>query len=265
MAFMQIHTRSQALGMVVNLNVLLPEGDTPARQRELPVIWLLHGYSDDHTIWMRRTALERHREQFASEFAIVMPAVDLSFYADMHQGNRYWTYLSDELPTLLGSMLPLSTRREDQYAAGLSMGGYGAIKLAFAHPERFGGCASLSGALDILGNTHQLDAHLVAQMQRIFGSPEQVRGTVSDLFYTTAQAVAAGGDIPAVYACCGTDDFLWEQNQAFLAHAHAIGLPVRWEQDEGFAHTWDYWDLKIQTVLAWFAALRNQAKGTPAT
>src|SRR5687768_1122020 len=151
MAFFDCHFFSDTLAMTVSAYVLVPQSSVkqiglesgPARAT-YPTLYLLHGLSDDHTIWMRRTSIERYAA--AKNIAVVMPAVGRSFYQNMASGPQYWTFLSEELPRLMRQFFPLSPAREDNFAAGLSMGGYGALRLGLAHPDRFAAAASLSGA-----------------------------------------------------------------------------------------------------------------------
>src|SRR4030095_358208 len=96
---------------------------------------------------MRRTSIERYAA--ARNLAVIMPAVDRSFYQNMERGARYWDFLSEELPDIFRQFFPLSSKRDDTFAAGLSMGGYGALRLGLAKPEQFAAVASLSGALDL--------------------------------------------------------------------------------------------------------------------
>ena len=107
------------------------------------MLYLLHGLSDDHTAWLRYTSIERYAT--ARGLAVVMPAVHRSFYADEAHGHAYWHFVSEELPAIVAAFFRLSERREDTFVAGLSMGGYGALKLGLHHPERFAAVASLSG------------------------------------------------------------------------------------------------------------------------
>ena len=84
-----------------------------------------------------------------------MPTTQLGWYTDMHIGYKWWTYISKELPAICRSFFPyMSDKREDTFAAGLSMGGYGAFKAALGAPETFCAGASLSGALDIAESVH---------------------------------------------------------------------------------------------------------------
>ena len=131
MAFLETHVFSQALEVAVTVNVLLPEpsqgiGLEGAKAQEPPrVMYLLHGYSDDQSIWMRRTSVERYCAKY--NLAVVMPAVNHSYYANELQGERYWDYVSQELPQMMHSMFRLSQAPGTELVAGLSMGGYGAM------------------------------------------------------------------------------------------------------------------------------------------
>lgn len=107
------------------------------KKSSYPVLYLLHGLSDDHTIWHRRTSIERYVS--ALGLAVVMPNVGKSFYTDMANGGNYFTFITEELPTLVQSYFPVSAKREDNFIAGLSMGGYGAFKVALSCPEKICG------------------------------------------------------------------------------------------------------------------------------
>ena len=138
MAFLQCEIQSAALGKACALNVLVPQyfkGGVPGERREYKVLYLLHGLSDDHTMWMRRTSIERYTSDL--DVVVVMPNADRSFYTDMKHGLKYWTFISEELPGIVKQLFPVSPRREDTFVAGFSMGGYGALKLALNRPDLF--------------------------------------------------------------------------------------------------------------------------------
>ena len=141
MALAQTHIFSDVLGMSTSLHVILPQATTAQigmvgerTAGDPPVLYLLHGLSDDDSIWLRRTSIERYAADYG--IAVVMPRVERSFYQDMAHGEKYWTYLSQELPAIVAQLFRVSIRREDTFVAGLSMGGYGAMRLALAQPER---------------------------------------------------------------------------------------------------------------------------------
>src|SRR3954452_14761670 len=139
------------------MTVLLPQAveaqigvsSTTGTGGEPPVLYLLHGLSDDHTAWLRNTSIDRYAA--ARGLAVVMPQVQRSFYADEVHGGRYWTFLSEELPEVVGSFFRVSTRREDTFAPGLSMAGCGSLKWSRGGPHRSAGPPSLSGALEVVG------------------------------------------------------------------------------------------------------------------
>jgi S-formylglutathione hydrolase FrmB len=177
--------------------------------------------------------------------AVIMPCVHRSFYTDMSRGYRYFTFISEELPALARSFFPLSDRREDNFVAGLSMGGYGAFKLAMRCPEKFAAGASLSGALDIANTTHGDEEY-----NNIFGDIENLRGSENDLFFLAEKLAASDGEKPQLYQCCGTEDFLYEDNIRFREHCKNLNLKLTYEEEKGI-HEWGYWDKKIQSVLRW--------------
>jgi S-formylglutathione hydrolase FrmB len=252
MALLHVNFFSNVLGLSVAMDVILPQPAPGAqrRQQKLPVLWLLHGLSDDHTIWQRRTSIERYVEPL--KLAVVMPAVDRSFYTDMAHGNHYWTYISEELPALARSFFPLSARREDNFVAGLSMGGYGAFKLALRHPTRYAAAASLSGALGNFADdaAASADPAWAAELSRIFGDLSKFAGSANDIYALATRAARLKMDLPRLFQCCGTEDFLYADNLRFKAHAEALGLPLTYEDGPG-EHVWAFWDVMIQRVLAW--------------
>jgi S-formylglutathione hydrolase FrmB len=243
MSLFHAHFSSETLGLQCAADVILP--DRPPADRDLPCLWLLHGLSDDHTMWQRRTSIERYAAAY--RLAIVMPAVHRSFYADMASGYAYWTFISDELPQLMRAYFRLSARREDNFVAGLSMGGYGAFKLALNLPGRYAAAASLSGVLDLCAHwnatPHGPDRKLV------FGDAGPQGGS-GDLCHVARQLVASGQPLPALFQWCGTEDYLYPNNLRFRDFAKQIGLPVGYAEGPG-AHDWGYWDARIQDVLKW--------------
>ncbi len=262
MALIHCAFYSEVLQLSTAMYVVVPQ---PARsalgsRRQYPVLYLLHGLSDDHTMWQRRTSIERYAE--ARGLAVVMPEVHRSFYADMASGNRYWTFISEELPALARAFFPISAARADNFVAGLSMGGYGAFKLALSHPDRFAAAASLSGALDMAQAAKQGDPAWQAELKLIFGNPRQLAGSDHDLLHLANQAAASKTPCPKLYQWCGTEDFLYADNLRFRDHAQTLGLPLSYEEGPG-DHAWPYWDQQIQRVLAWLP-LRRKARAPSA-
>jgi S-formylglutathione hydrolase FrmB len=248
MALVRCDFFSDVLGLSTSMTVVLPQatssqigmtGTTSAA--DAPVLYLLHGLSDDDTIWLRRTSIERYAAPLG--LAVVMPQVARSFYTDEVHGNRYWTFLSEELPRLARSFFHLSDRREDTFVAGLSMGGYGALKWALHRPGRFAAAASLSGALDLAAVSQ--DEGRKPLMLRVFDGRV---GPRDDLFALLADADVES--LPSLYVACGTEDHLYEHNVRFVDAATAAGVDVQVDFRPG-EHEWGVWDATVRDVLAW--------------
>lgn len=250
MALIQCDFHSEALQCCMSMNVILPqpsgvlETDEPVAEKRYPTLYLLHGLSDDHTIWTRHTSIERYVSGLG--IAVVMPAVGRSWYTDMEYGHDYFTFVSRELPRVAQSMFPLSRAREDNYIAGLSMGGYGALKTALHYPEKFCAAASLSGAVDILERLSDFKKDFPA----IFGE-RPVKGSGDDLFHLAEELAESDAPNPLIYMNCGTEDHLIESNRRFRDHCDRVTLDVMYEENSGM-HEWSYWDEHIQRVLELF-------------
>jgi S-formylglutathione hydrolase FrmB len=252
-AHLRVDFFSDALSLSTSMTVLLPQRTTTqigmtgrTTDGPPPVLYLLHGLSDDDTIWLRRTSIERYVAPLG--LAVVMPQVHRSFYTDEHYGGAYWTFLSEELPRLVHDWFRTSDRREDTFVAGLSMGGYGALKWALRQPDRFAAAAALSGAVDVTGlRTQRVRPEDPRLFDRVFGD-DGPAGTPEDLRWLLQRADAA--TVPALYVCCGTEDALIDDNRAFVDEANAASIPVTSDFGPG-QHDWAYWDATIQDVLAW--------------
>jgi putative tributyrin esterase len=256
MILTEVKFKSETLGLGCTMNVILPQRPLADAQTKKPVkyptLYLLHGHSDDHTAWQRWTSIERYAEKY--NLAVVMPAVNLSFYTDMAHGGQYWQFISEEVPAVARDLFPLSAKRADNFVAGLSMGGYGAFKMALSHPERFAAAASLSGVVNIREVLNERDdpesAIWLEGMRNIFGADlTKVAGSQNDLFTLAAQ-VARGTPKPKLYQCCGTEDFLYANNLSFRDYAKTLPLYLTYTEGPG-EHNWAYWDAMIQQVLAW--------------
>lgn len=244
MALIHCNWRADSLGLACSFDALVPEQAAGPHK----VLYLLHGMSDDHTIWQRRTAVERYVEPLP--LVVIMPAADRSFYVDMARGPRYGTMLAEELPRVVANLFHVSAAREDTFVAGLSMGGYGAFKLALDHPERFAAAASFSGAVDMGFRLNGGDAGWLREMEGIFGPAAEFSGGPHDLLALATRLAATDQLPPRLYQWCGTDDFLIEHNRNFVAHARKLGLPVDYSEGAG-GHTWDRWDDQLRRFLVW--------------
>ncbi len=251
MAFLQVQFFSSALNVASTVNVILPEADQGigmdgSAGSDLPdVLYLLHGYSDDHSIWMRRTSVERYAA--AHNLAVIMPAVNHSFYCNEVFGERYWDYVSEELPQVMHRFLRLTDDPDRTFVAGLSMGGYGAMRLALTCPERFGAAASFSGSVDLCDLFSW--EHNASELIRIFGDDNhEIRGTDVDTFELMKQNAGAERK-PRLYVSCGTADFLYHQQGPFVSALKMNGWDVTYVKKKDAVHEWGFWDEQVRAFI----------------
>lgn len=252
MALLHVNCFSKVLRQHISLDVLLPmeyEGDSFPPEHRWPTLYLLHGLSDDHTVWQRWSSLELRLGRLP--LAVVMPTTLRGFYTDMKYGPAYFTFISQELPDLCEKMFHLSPLREDRFAAGLSMGGYGAFKLGLRCPERFSAVASLSGALDVVGSTDSAFDYdsILPEYPLIFGDRAQAIGGPDDLFAAARHMAQSKAKPPAMFMWCGTEDKLYREN-ALFNRRYGRALNIEYHECPG-DHQWKYWDEHISDVLDW--------------
>ena len=251
MAHFQIDFFSDTLQMGTHMHVILPQktkrhgftGQTPSGK--LQTLYLLHGMGGDDGIWCRRTAMERYVEN--TSMAVVMPAGQLGFYTDMRHGGRYWTFLSEELPRVCHDFFPqLSEDPAETFAAGCSMGGYGALKLALLAPERFGRAASFSGALDLALMAKSIE--ITSFWTDIFGSFDAFQNSENDLLAAAKALAASGKPLPLLTISCGTEDPILPCNQSMREHLMQLGYPITYQALPG-GHTWEFWEQQLQAYI----------------
>lgn len=256
MAFLQLNFFSEALHVATQVYVIMPEhnqgiGVSAAATGELPkVLYLLHGYTDDHTIWMRRTSVERYAANH--NLAVIMPAVNHSFYCNELVGEKYFDYVAKELPATMHRFLRLSDKPEDTFVAGLSMGGYGTMKLALTYPERFKAAAAFSGALDANAMSQ---TWVGTQMEHVFGKDLTGFQNSDDDLYHLLKKNADAPKKPKLYLSCGTADGLYGVHQEFCKAVQEAGWDMIHEEIPGADHEWRLWDQQIEKVIPWMMSL----------
>ena len=245
MAFCELHYFSKSLGMATSANVIVPESvlDGP-----FATFYLLHGLSDDHTIWERRTSIERYVAGLP--LMVVMPNGGRGFYCDAKVGFAYESAIVKDLIPYVDSVFRTKGTRESRCIGGLSMGGYGAAKLALKFPDLFCSAVSHSGAVAYGHKAMSSDPAdpWAAEMRRILG--DSPAGGPGDIFALAERLRPENR--PALRVDCGVDDFLIEDNRALHAHLEQIGYPHEYAEYPG-AHEWGYWDLHVQEAIAFHA------------
>ena len=246
MAVFHCDYRSKVMEGNVSFNVIVPEQCI----EDIPTVYLLHGIAGNQNDWLRFSAIERYAVE--RSIAVVMPAGDKSFYTDMKYGRKYYTFISEELIEYTRKMFRLSCKREKTFVAGLSMGGYGALKFALSKPDTYAACASISGVPDICSRLEDgISNRTVAQS--VWGEDylNTVRGSDSDIFELVSRFETSGKPKPWVFQVCGTDDGLYENNLTFKSFIEGKGFTYKFDNGPG-AHTWDVWDYWIPYALDFF-------------
>lgn len=241
MAFATINYHSRSLQKASAFNILFP--DDPSIPRPWATFYLLHGLSDDHTIWMRRTSIERYVAGLP--LVVVMPDGGRGWYSNAVEGYKYEDDLIKDIVGLVERAFPVKAEREGRAIGGLSMGGYGAVKLGLKHHEMFASVNSHSGALGFLRADADKNRELSPEFERIFG--KEPKGGPEDPFAIIEQI--DHGRVPALRVDCGTEDFLLDQNRAFHKFLEERHVLHEYEEFPG-SHNWGYWDEHVQEAIA---------------
>lgn len=277
MSLLTFTFESEYLNNNTQVNVILPDkprGKTPKEffgsEKKYKVLWLLHGTFGDFSDWVRKTNIELYACE--KDLVVVMPSALNSNYSNWNDymlGYKMYDYLTEELMPLVYGWLPVSDKREDNFIAGLSMGGRGTIKYAVNHPEKFAGAAVLSAApmdmsdmrpghpnplLDTEGSRTAATLKNAGGLEAFLNSNENVYAIIDEL--------AGTGKLPKLMFACGEQDaMLYEMFKKFRAHADEIGLDAYFFTKPGFKHEWRFWDLAIQEALRFFGI--DETGGNP--
>jgi len=243
MAVAEFHLNAgNALNKMTSAMVIVPdEGKGP-----FPVLYLLHGLSDNHTAWVRRTSIERHLAGLP--LIVVMPDGGRSFYTDSASNPRqaYETFIVKDLVGWTDRTFRTIPSRIGRMTTGLSMGGYGALKLALGHPDQFCAAVSFSGALGAHTPFSRPVREItwMAEFDPVWGKNR--RGSANDLSALAKKCPKTRR--PALRLDCGASDFLIGENRGMHAFLDKAGYAHEYEEHPG-DHQWAYWDLAIQRAI----------------
>ena len=243
MASIILSFHSEALERTVPLRALVPLEDAP--RVPMPAMYLLHGLYGSEQDWFQYTRVMLWAR--AKGLAVFCPAGENGFYVNQADtGEAYMRYVGEELPAFTRRLFPLSSRREDTFIAGLSMGGYGALNAGLTYPETFGKVAALSAALRPWKRMDKPQGGCVqrpAYARALFGQDTEPWDTLT-------LARQCGARAPELWLSCGAQDDLLEENIALVDGLRQAGIPAHFDQPPG-AHNWDFWDREIQRVIDW--------------
>ena len=256
MAVIKMNFLSQALGMQTNVTICLPSfsfadimngrEDVYVPGMKYQVLWLLHGGSGDDSDYVNFSNIVRYADD--NKIAVVMPADYNAGYAD-DEGEgmlkaKYYTFVVEELPKMLRAMFPFSDKREDNFIAGLSMGGFGTFKCAMLNPEKYAAAMCMSGAGSDPAENN--------------GGPFHVEpGSPLDAWGAAKKNVEEGKPLPKMFLTVGDKDFTMEGMRKARTYLEGLGYDVLYEEVPGYGHEWDFWDLTLRKALKEWLPIRH--------
>jgi len=274
MTVLQFNFLSKYLGYQTNVTICLPRpsqedgADFYRPGMKFQTLYLLHGYSGDDTDYRDFTGIVRYANE--ARVAVVMPAAYNAFYSDNPHGPRYWRYVSEELPQVCQSLFPLSAKREDNFVAGLSMGGHGAMKMGIMKCEAYAAVLCMSGVsmnpdklAEVTDRRRARHADAAADdlptidMASLYGDPDHFKGSVNDVWHYARLNVEAKKQLPKFFITVGDKDFLREQVEDASAYLTGLGYDTTFELVPGYGHEWDFWDLSLRKALREWLPLRR--------
>ena len=264
MALVHLNLRSWCLSTNTDVEVILPsirQGQNYEEYyrsgKKYPVLWLLHGTLGNYMDYIRRTNIELYATE--NDLIVVCPSALNSNYSNLTNITppfNMFDFLTEELMPLIYGWFPASDKREDNFIMGLSMGARGTSKFIFNHPTKFAGAAMMSGTPTdtrwFLENDpdsaffvrEKMTIDTVGGLEAYFNSYENVWDKVKD--------VAEMENPPKLYFCCGTNDGVYPRYLHFKEYAQKIGLKATFDEREGYAHEWRFWELELQEALKFF-------------
>jgi putative tributyrin esterase len=262
-----VQFHSAVIGKTLPYNVILP-ADYRVSATRYPVVYLLHGWAGHYSDWVTRTNIADYAAQY--RIIVVMPEGNNGWYTDSESAatDKYETYLLRELIPDVQRRYRTIESRYGRGIAGLSMGGYGALKFGLKHPEMFAFAGSLSGALAAatwkeaeLGPLRSI----YDSLRNVFGPEGSETRKTNDIFETARRLTPAQvAALSYFYLDCGTEDFFLGVNERFAALLSEKKIPHEFRELPG-AHGWQYWDQQVKELLKVAAdklkARKNQGGG----
>jgi putative tributyrin esterase len=247
-----VQFQSQLTNATLPYNVILPPDYRASRATRYPVLYLLHGFGGHYSDWLTRTNVADYAAQY--RMIVVMPEGNNGWYTDSAgvATGKYESYILKELIPDVQKRYRTIGARYGRAVAGLSMGGYGALKFGLKTPDTFVFVGSLSGALAAATWTEEDLKNLKSirdSVFSVFGPVASETRKANDIYEMTRGLSAARvAGLPYFYLDCGTEDFLVSLNQQFAALLREKKIPHEYRELPG-DHNWAYWDQQVPEVL----------------
>lgn len=241
--------------------VAFPAGYFAARNAKTryPVVYLLHGLSGHFDNWTDKTRLADYARAF--NLLIVTPEGGDGWFTDSASAprDRFESYIVEELIAEIDAKFRTVADKKYRFVAGLSMGGYGAIKFGLKYPRQFALVGSFSGALDapLRGQNHPF---LRPSIVSVFGAENSRTRIENDIFRLAREMpVEKIKDLPFIYLDCGTEDLFLETNREFAALLLERKIPHEFRQLPG-RHDWKFWEAQAREFLRLSRRFVDQSK-----
>lgn len=261
MAYFRIDLSVNALRRKASFEMFIPNDirtDIPAEEtvyskRKMKTLFLFHGYTGKAENWIPEEMAQKYN------FAIVMPNAENSFYLDgLSTGHQFQTYVGEELVAYVRKTFGLAMEAENTYVLGMSMGGFGALHTALAYPETFGKAGAMSSALivhEIAGMKEGQDNGVAnyEYYHECFGDLAHVLESDKNPEQLVRRLKKQGKKIPEIYMCCGTEDFLLENNREFHRYLTDLGIEHIYREGPGM-HDMNFWREHSEKIVEWMFA-----------
>ena len=246
-----VNLPSKLVNATLPYNVILPTDYDTARTTRYPVLYLLHGLTGHYSDWLKRTNIADYAS--AHRIIVVMPEGNDSWYTEstVVANNKYESYILQELIPDVQQRYRTIEARYARAIAGLSMGGYGAIKFGLKSPYTFVLAASMSGVFAITRYSEPEVPELWRESLRLFGPVGSDTRKTNDVFEILKNLTPARiSSLPYFYFDCGTEDssLIFPSNRELATVMFEKKIPHEYRELPG-DHSWGYWDNQVQEIL----------------
>lgn len=268
---------SQALMKQTNVTMILPswtpfdavkgKSESYVPGTKYQTLYLFHGGTGDDSDYVNFSNIVRYADEH--KVAVIMPCGYNSGYENSREDalpwpSRYWDYVFEELPRVCATMFPISTKREDTFAAGLSMGAMAAAKWAVYGADRCcavlmmsGGGLETSTIMRVVNQYNNGDTNFNVDVKELAAQGVNLVDTDNELYRTAKRNADEGKTLPKIFITCGGDDFMRWLVYACRDIMKKYGYDVMYEEVPGYAHEWDFWDLSLRKAFYEWLPIRH--------
>ncbi len=269
MALVHYNFKSQSIERNVSVTIILPtdelsfydpaesqaRGQNPIGQKKrckyqagmkFQTVYVLHGGGENHSVTSRYVPLER----YAQENRVMLVCPDFQFFGTDCAGGKYFTYLTEELPTVIQTIFPSSPEREDNFVMGYAMGANVALGMAILRPDLYSACLDISGGIGMTLDARTLVEEMksdhfktfMPSYQVAFGDPEAFPGSAYDLYAAAVRNKKEGKPLPRFLLACGSREFIRRRMEGDAEKLRELEYPVEYILAQDYDHDWNMWE-----------------------